>query len=104
MEDAKEGRGPLVNVLKTYSPARISNLCGVVEQLICTFGKVFIGSEKSTFTGYIERMRLYAQAPTHATYIKYDGEAASDSGLRLFHDRPINPDVEKKVSELIQLW
>ena len=104
LEQGQNGEGPLKDVVSTYSKERLSNLAGPIEQLICTFGKVFIGSEKSTFTGYIERMRLYAQAPTHATYIKYAGEAASDSGLRMFHDRSIDPTVERKVSQLIQQW
>jgi hypothetical protein len=104
LEQGHKGEGPLKDVLGAYSKERLSNLAGPVEQLICTFGKVFIGSEKSTFTGYIERMRLYAQAPTHATFIKYAGEAASDMGLRMFHDRAINPDVEQQVSELIETW
>merc|ERR1719145_371969 len=90
--------------MKTYSPERLSNLAGPVEQVICTFGKVFIGSEKSSFTGYIERLRLYAQAPTHATYIKYMGVDASDKGLRLFHDDPVNPAVQKQVEEQIKRW
>lgn len=103
-DDAKNGKGPLADVVKDYSAERISNFNGVVEQLICTFGRVFIGSEKSTFTGYIERMRLYAQAPTHATFIKYCGMDACDKGLRLFHDDDINPTVEAKVADQIALW
>lgn len=104
LEDAKEGRGPLAGMVEKYSPARFANLAGLVEQLICTYGHVFIGSEKSTFTGYIERMRLYAQAPTHATYIKYAGVSASDKGLRLFHDDRIDEAVETKVKDQIELW
>merc|ERR1719487_379651 len=104
MQEAAAGRGPLAEVVQTYSPNRLSNLAGSVEQLICTYGRIFIGSEKSTFTGYIERMRLYAQAPTHATYIKYAGIDASDKGLRLFHDDPVNPVVQKQVEEQIKQW
>lgn len=104
LSDAREGHGPLAGVTEGYSPERLSNLVGCVEQLICTFGKVFIGSEKSTFSGYIERMRLYAQAPTHATFIKYAGNDASDKGLRMFHDNAINPEVEAKVQSLIEKW
>lgn len=104
LDDARAGRGPLAHVLKSYSPERLANLAGVVEQLICTYGRVFIGSEKSTFTGYIERMRLYAGAPTHATYIKYEGISASDKGLRLLHGDPIDKRVQARVKHEMEDW
>lgn len=104
MDQAKSGAGPLASMLKKYSEARLLNLAGVVEQLICTFGHIFIGSEKSTFTGYIERMRLYAQAPTHATFIEYDGAEASDKGMRMFHDDTASPEVEAALRKQIADW
>jgi len=73
VDQARLGAGPLADVIKEYTPDRLDNLVGLVEQIICTYGRVFIGSEKSTFTGFIERMRLYAGAPTAHTFIQYDG-------------------------------
>eukprot|EP00747_Dinoflagellata_sp_TGD_P165001 gnl/TRDRNA2_/TRDRNA2_185737_c0_seq1.p1 gnl/TRDRNA2_/TRDRNA2_185737_c0~~gnl/TRDRNA2_/TRDRNA2_185737_c0_seq1.p1 ORF type:complete len:492 (+),score=84.65 gnl/TRDRNA2_/TRDRNA2_185737_c0_seq1:41-1516(+) len=104
LEDAHAGKGPLKDVVKKYSPERLYNLAGIAEQLICTFGRVFIGSEKSTFSGYIERMRLYAGAPTHATYIKYAGVKPSDTGLRLFHNYPSEASVEAKIEAQLAEW
>jgi len=104
MAQAEQGEGALAPMVKKFSKARIENLAGPIEQLICTFGKVFIGSEKSTFTGYIEKMRLYAQAPTVATYIQYAGVDASDKGLRLFHDDQVDSTVEATIQQEIADW
>eukprot|EP00747_Dinoflagellata_sp_TGD_P182507 gnl/TRDRNA2_/TRDRNA2_36782_c0_seq1.p1 gnl/TRDRNA2_/TRDRNA2_36782_c0~~gnl/TRDRNA2_/TRDRNA2_36782_c0_seq1.p1 ORF type:complete len:500 (-),score=65.64 gnl/TRDRNA2_/TRDRNA2_36782_c0_seq1:65-1564(-) len=104
MDDAYEGRGPLALVVKTYTPERLQNLAGVVEQLICSFGRVFIGSEKSTFSGYAERMRLYAQAPTHATFIRYNGFDIADKGMRLLHHDKVDPKIDQKVTQQLEDW
>jgi len=104
MRDAKEGHGPLADVIHQYTPQRLANFAGIVETLICTYGKVFIGSEKSTFTGSIERMRLYAGAPTHATYIRYNGMHASDKGERLLHADSIDSEVEAKIAAEVEAW
>jgi len=104
MEEGEQGRGPLASMIQKFSKARLENLSGPIEQLICTFGRIFVGSEKSTFTGYIERMRLYAQAPTHATFIKYAGLYASDKGVRMFHDDAVDPAVERKVMKGMREW
>ena len=34
-------------------------LIATVDMLICTRGRVFVGTDKSTFTGYIQRLRGY---------------------------------------------
>ena len=47
-----------------YSPDRWFKLQGMVEELICTYAKIFIGTERSTYTGHIQRMRIHAGAPT----------------------------------------
>eukprot|EP00928_Gymnodinium_smaydae_P078815 TRINITY_DN62889_c0_g1_i1.p1 TRINITY_DN62889_c0_g1~~TRINITY_DN62889_c0_g1_i1.p1 ORF type:complete len:543 (+),score=107.30 TRINITY_DN62889_c0_g1_i1:166-1794(+) len=104
LREGEAGTGPLADVMKLYPRARLDNLAGPIEQVICTFGKVFIGSEKSTFSGYIERMRLYAQAPTHATYIKYAGIDASDIGDRMFHDRAVDRNIESRVHSMLETW
>lgn len=54
---------PLAEVRKQFSPERWFKMLGPAEELICTFGKVFIGTDRSTFSGHINRMRLHAQAP-----------------------------------------
>eukprot|EP00747_Dinoflagellata_sp_TGD_P056616 gnl/TRDRNA2_/TRDRNA2_150192_c1_seq2.p1 gnl/TRDRNA2_/TRDRNA2_150192_c1~~gnl/TRDRNA2_/TRDRNA2_150192_c1_seq2.p1 ORF type:complete len:109 (-),score=18.39 gnl/TRDRNA2_/TRDRNA2_150192_c1_seq2:59-385(-) len=46
-----------------YTPERWFKLQGPVEELICTFAKLFVGTDMSTFTGHIQRMRIHAKAP-----------------------------------------
>lgn len=54
-------------------------LIGPVEQVICATGRVFIGTELSTFTNYITRLRGYMGAPDRNAYFhttRYDRPAA----------------------------
>jgi hypothetical protein len=53
----------LADVQVMYSAERWFKLVGLVEELICTYAKVFVGTGRSTFTGHIHRMRIHAQAP-----------------------------------------
>lgn len=55
--------GPLKHVKSKYTPERWFKMMGMVEELICTYAKVFIGSPLSSFSGHIQRMRLHAKAP-----------------------------------------
>jgi hypothetical protein len=43
-------------------------LIGCIEQAICAMGRRFIGTEHSTFSGYINRIRGYVDAPDKLTY------------------------------------
>lgn len=45
------------NVLKGDAAATDPKLIGLIEQIVCACGRVFIGTEMSTFTGYILRLR-----------------------------------------------
>lgn len=49
---------------------------GPIEQLICTGARRFMGTELSTFSSYIVRLRGYTRAPDMASY---------------FHNRPCSP-------------
>jgi hypothetical protein len=55
----------ILHALKAqYTPERWFKLQGPVEELICTFANVFVGSDMSSFSGHIQRMRIYAKAPS----------------------------------------
>jgi hypothetical protein len=53
----------------TYSPERWFKLQGPVEELICAFASVFVGSDMSSFSGHIQRMRVHAKAPSTARLV-----------------------------------
>lgn len=59
----EDGPAPLADVRKQFSVERWFKMLGPAEELICTFAKVFVGTDKSSFSGHINRMRLHAQAP-----------------------------------------
>merc|ERR1740121_1822398 len=65
--------GLLVETRKRFSEERWYKLIGLVEELICTYSKVFIGTDRSSFTGHIERMRLHADAPVKMHLVHTDG-------------------------------
>jgi hypothetical protein len=39
---------------------------GMIEQVICACGRVFVGTSHSTFSGFIPRLRGYIGAPDKA--------------------------------------
>lgn len=47
-----------------FSEERWFKLTGPIEELICTYAKIFVGSDKSSFSGHIDAMRIQAEAPT----------------------------------------
>lgn len=60
-----------------FSAERWFKLTGPVEELICTYSKLFVGTDKSSFSGHIERMRIHADAPvttklTHTDSVRQD--------------------------------
>ena len=60
-------------------------LLGMVEVVICAMGRRFFGTQHSTFTAYIHRLRGYLRAPDTNVYFhtfKYSGDAAKDAKLR----------------------
>eukprot|EP00747_Dinoflagellata_sp_TGD_P056618 gnl/TRDRNA2_/TRDRNA2_150192_c1_seq4.p2 gnl/TRDRNA2_/TRDRNA2_150192_c1~~gnl/TRDRNA2_/TRDRNA2_150192_c1_seq4.p2 ORF type:complete len:112 (-),score=19.83 gnl/TRDRNA2_/TRDRNA2_150192_c1_seq4:103-438(-) len=59
-----------------YSPERWFKLQGPVEELICTFAKLFVGTEMSTFSGHIQRMRIHSKAPNTMRLVHTDYEHA----------------------------
>jgi len=64
---------------KLYTPERFFKLTGLVEELICTYSKVFVGTDRSSFTGHIQRMRIHADAPVTQLLIHTDGGPLPDS-------------------------
>jgi len=77
-------KSPIASLLADMSSKRLNQLKGPIEQVICTFAKVFVGTAKSTFSGYIERMRANAEAPQHV--IESSAEAT-----RLVHTEAPSP-------------
>jgi len=74
-----------------YSSERWFKLTGLVEELICTYSKLFVGSEKSSFSGHIQRMRIHAGAPNakplyHTMAESANADATSQS--KVFQKKP----------------
>lgn len=44
------------------------NFLGMIDQVICTRGEIFVGTWFSTFTGYITRMRAYLGYSDKSTF------------------------------------
>lgn len=63
----------LVKVKARYTPERWYKLTGLVEEIICTYARVFVGTDRSSFSGHIERMRLHADAPVQMHLVHTDG-------------------------------
>merc|ERR1719277_418349 len=57
---------PVAHLVSRWGAMRTQQLKGPVEQLVCAFGRVFVGTGHSTFTGYINQIRYNADAPQTA--------------------------------------
>jgi hypothetical protein len=66
-----------------YTPERWFKLMGPVEELICTYSKLFVGTKLSTFSGHIHRMRIHAQAPVTAVHKHDEKEVAGNISKQL---------------------
>jgi len=63
-DDNKSAIAPILAKLSLDADGeRMRKLKGPIEQLICAHGKVFVGTESSTFSSYIQRVRGYTDAP-----------------------------------------
>jgi hypothetical protein len=90
-----ESTGKLLESTKAkYTPERWFKLIGLVEELICTYSKIFVGTDRSSFTGHIQRMRLHAGAPTTTTINHKDG----------LTQKVHTPDDFPEVAKEIELW
>merc|ERR1712232_1095320 len=80
--DAKKAGSQLAATIaaekKKYTPERWFKLMGPIEELICTYSRLFVGTQHSSFSGHIMRMRIHTQAP---------------NTQRLFHTGPETPAV-----------
>ena len=54
-------------------------LIGCIEQAICAMGRRFVGTQHSTFTAYIVRLRGYLDAPDKRTYFHNQQWSADDA-------------------------
>jgi len=91
--------GLLVETKKRFSPERWHKLTGLVEELICTYSKVFIGTDRSSFTGHIERMRLHVDAPVKMHLVHTDGSYWLGHGA----DRKVQVPLDK-IGDQIGEW
>jgi hypothetical protein len=69
-----------------YTPERWFKLMGPVEELICTYSKLFVGTRLSSFSGHIERMRIHSKAPVQEVHV---------------HDTPENPG---EIQKILSVW
>jgi len=80
--------------LVAKDPVRAKKLLGPVEQVVCAFSRTFLGTPKSTFSAYITRMRIYADAPQ--TGLKEE--------TRLFHTMTPTPEMRAALEREISEW
>jgi len=69
--------GVLSGEKRLYTPERWFKLTGLVEELICTYAQVFVGTDRSSFTGHIQRMRIHADAPVTQRLTHTDGDPSA---------------------------
>jgi len=91
--------GLLVEARRRFSPERWYKLTGLIEELICTYSKVFIGTDRSSFTGHIERMRLHADSPVRMHLVHTDGDPFKRRG----QDRDVRVPFDA-IQEQIHEW
>jgi len=70
--------GLLAKEKERFTEERWFKLTGPVEELICAFSKVFVGSERSSFTGHIQAMRIQAEAPVTSRILNTDDFPTED--------------------------
>ena len=63
---------------------------GMLDQLVCTQAKNFVGSRLSTFTGYIYRMRGYMRAEHNE--VRFTSEGPGVAAARAVQESPYHPD------------
>jgi hypothetical protein len=54
---------PIASLASRLGAHRTRQIKGPVEQVVCAFSRVFIGTGHSSFTGYINQMRFNADSP-----------------------------------------
>mmetsp|Transcript_97355 Transcript_97355/g.271853 ORF Transcript_97355/g.271853 Transcript_97355/m.271853 type:complete len:440 (-) Transcript_97355:153-1472(-) len=85
-----------------YTPERFFKLMGPVEEVICTFAKVFVGTDRSSFTGHIQRMRIHADAPVTKRLTHTDGDPSlSEAGSQSAREIQVPLD---EIQQSIQNW
>jgi len=89
----RKADSPIAHLIRK-DPVRAEKLMGAVEQVICAFGQIFLGTKQSTFTGYITRLRIYADAP----------QTGLHEDTRLFHTATPTPETAKLVDQSISHW
>jgi len=70
--------GLLAKEKERFSEERWFKLTGPVEELICAFSKVFVGSQWSSFSGHIQAMRIQAEAPVTSRILNTDDFPTED--------------------------
>lgn len=65
----------LTSVKAKFSDEQWFKLQGIVEEIICTFSKLFVGTDRSSFSGHIARMREEADAPTKGHNVHMEEES-----------------------------
>jgi len=81
---------PIAHLLERKGPVRVNQLKGPVEQVVCAFAKIFVGTKLSTFTGYINRLRINADAPQNGP------------DTLLYHTERLTEDMVKSIQTRMQ--
>jgi len=89
--------GVLSGVKQLYTPERFFKLMGPVEELICTYAKVLVGTDRSSFTGHIQRMRIHVDAPVSKPLVHTDGTYGTVSNREM--QVPLD-----EIEQSIQRW
>jgi len=85
---------PIAQLMKQKGPVRMNQIKGPVEQVVCAFGKLFLGTRKSTFSGYINQLRIKAGAPQHGP----------SAGSLLFHTDTLSLQTVQEVTQQVSQW
>jgi len=85
---------PIADLLEHKGAVRVNQLKGPVEQLVCAFGRIFVGTRYSTFSGYINQLRIYADAPQHGPLREHI----------LYHSDHFSPQTVQAVTQQVSKW
>jgi len=85
---------PIASLIEKKGAVRINQLKGPVEQIVCAFGQIFLGTKKSTFSAYINQLRMMVGAPQHGPHQEH----------LLYHTNALSLQTVHAVSQQLSNW